>query len=1130
MGSKKMQRIEDLVKTLEETMNSDLSDYHTTKTMREILNQLSSKDVQHYIDINNKEDILMRLIKLYNKKSEKSIAISDIQNIQKPFEQIITTLIKAGANPYQKVDGQSPFELLHDDSNLKGTVTALIEQLDIKKSEEESSLSVQFKIEHLKALRGGMKKDGYTALIAALEHLKNNINLMKGITTRYFISDTQQVGKNIDKEMIEDVIRYLQYIDHKTKLNLQNAKPITYKEYLHSLGIEEKSYASQNAILLLDTLALYAVQEEKRQTSQITTPSIDLSLDKHEKLQDQKSTPINHSIHAILDYDLENPEHSKVNFHDLVKQFDDHLSMIKNSKNHDNPTIKKDIEKARRKILDVYAQIFTAIASEEFGKIEINDLRQVKYFESKIKPLTLLSGNFATDVALQILNESNIDKRNIIIERYIELADKLTREGDFFSANAIFAGLKDPKCHALYKNNYGFFMLSDEACKKLSNLEKLYGGKIPERILLEEKMKSFNGPKLPSLDKLSNTIATSYIGSLDTKSMALERKKDEWKLLQGDVKKIDEANFVEIKRILKDLHLNRSKLVKDEKTLETIKVLEREINHLLSIRGMSLLNIEEKLTDPNNNKPYPVMTTYDPNYNAETDMIINNIINNFLQANPIKKEKLNDIITPLEVDILELKKLIAEEEEKNLQAAKNLYNQLYLKSDKVQPVNHDFNSIFDTHNIELLDYKKLNAVKETLDTANNMLNNKLSFVILNGKEATKEFIQNFSNQIKPVISELGKEGEILNNHLNAKLNEIDNIDFTKLDQKDRLKLYQDISNPIDNFVQDVIKRYNVKLKYVQSLSNQYLEQIRNNVQQKLTRKIPSFQKLLDYQEELKNRIKDEPDDEVVKLRLDELNKVISNLIDMHLNEKNVKIEEILDYLQISSGQDELTQHHSKSNVKGWKNPRTTAVKLLDNVYHDLIDCYKKESELLEAKMNSYEALQALNHYCHSLGSRDNKLDKNKYKSLTAILQQITAMTNVNQKITHLEKSPEMHKELTKHHWDLKGLLKTMTAEETQAITLINNYHNALIKEAKISNQKRNPPKPLPKFPPAKSARTTTAPDSPHLNDVSTSMFHVEEHHTRDEERERKLNLHQEGEEGEGEGEGEGRREPPHPHQ
>ena len=281
---------------------------------------------------------------------------------------------------------------------------------------------------------------------------------------------------------------------------------------------------------------------------------------------------------AVANYSSQTSEDNKKDFQTLVSEFDTALSNLQRGDWQLNSALVNEVKAIEAIIVETYATTLTSIATEEFNQFwdDLQKLKKVKDLGAAQKGVTDLSKDIATSVTYQIFKEDDQRKRIMLIERFVNLIDKLTTNGDFFTANAIFQGINTKEVGVLFKNDLGTYAendlgisaLSREAAGKFHEMGLLYGVVAIERKLTEQKMVEFKGPKLPDLSMIGFSIETKYEGSSKQLSAAKITVEERIKNLKNhNLGKVNDIDAVEIRFLLESLH----KLKSQRKNLGELK-------------------------------------------------------------------------------------------------------------------------------------------------------------------------------------------------------------------------------------------------------------------------------------------------------------------------------------------------------------------------------------------------------------------------------------------------------------------------------------------------------------------------------------------------------------------------------
>jgi len=405
--------------------------------------------------------------------------------------------------------------------------------------------------EHIKALQAGNVESNKNNLKITLEYLKKHPELITA-------TEIDGYGVNYKTETISKKLPITPELINQAILVVG--------------GHQYKNYEMATVNALLDQLTREAhahirskkIEIQKREQEHLNASTLPTS----PALPASPASPpptLDDAIKAIHNYLAKSPG-EKSQFMDLVKCFDRHIYTVRAEH------MTGEIREIQEKILEIYAHTFTAVARAEYEKFNIDHLKRLKDFDSQTSNITGLSGDIAKSVMLQVVYEEDDHIRKGVIERYILLADKLTKEGNFFSANGIYQGLAMPECSRLYKNNSGI-NLTEIPVKKLIELQSLYGGRASDKNHLIELMTKCNGSTLPVLDKLKFDIETKYAGSMDKLTNEKNSLEKEWVNLKNKQAEEVTISAMELKikeyaeRIQEQSHKNLAKVGDDYKQI-----------------------------------------------------------------------------------------------------------------------------------------------------------------------------------------------------------------------------------------------------------------------------------------------------------------------------------------------------------------------------------------------------------------------------------------------------------------------------------------------------------------------------------------------------------------------------------
>lgn len=185
------------------------------------------------------------------------------------------------------------------------------------------------------------------------------------------------------------------------------------------------------------------------------------------------------------------------------------------------------IEGINLKIQEVFANVLSAQASASFAALNVEELNLLSWSQATSFRRVADVLNLQTDYArFMILTAETATMRTLQIERWIAIADRLTQEQNYFSADALFCALTQSDIERLYITHDEVILLSDEACARLAMLKATYTKKA---YLLQEIVYPAEGPKMANLIKIIGPVKAYLEGKL----MQLESHKEQLKQRTG---------------------------------------------------------------------------------------------------------------------------------------------------------------------------------------------------------------------------------------------------------------------------------------------------------------------------------------------------------------------------------------------------------------------------------------------------------------------------------------------------------------------------------------------------------------------------------------------------------------------
>jgi len=139
-------------------------------------------------------------------------------------------------------------------------------------------------------------------------------------------------------------------------------------------------------------------------------------------------------------------------------------------------------------------------------------------------------------VKSDILSREKIAERNLSAERWIFIADYLTKQGDFFSAQSITQAFSFIEVSKLYEDKGKMTGLSNDALAKLDYLQSIYKGDEIANKKLKGLIEATQGPKVANIDSITKSIELKQSGSLTILYIQKEKAKEELSVLQEERK------------------------------------------------------------------------------------------------------------------------------------------------------------------------------------------------------------------------------------------------------------------------------------------------------------------------------------------------------------------------------------------------------------------------------------------------------------------------------------------------------------------------------------------------------------------------------------------------------------------
>lgn len=233
---------------------------------------------------------------------------------------------------------------------------------------------------------------------------------------------------------------------------------------------------------------------------------------------------------SLLDQILHTMDSGNIrqNFFMQVSELDTELSKAATKL---TPERLQKLDKVNAKIIETLSDSFTQMAESAFQSLSPNDFDDFGNSASfkKINDLSLTMIEF---IAQSILIEADQSKRNILLERYIQLTMQLHEKGDYFSAYNVFSALELPEINRLYTTDSELLGLSQASVDKLKVLQSLYRPYVDPRANLRKHIEMHIGPRFRHIDVIQKKFSEleNKIESDETK--AISDLRDEIKSLQ----------------------------------------------------------------------------------------------------------------------------------------------------------------------------------------------------------------------------------------------------------------------------------------------------------------------------------------------------------------------------------------------------------------------------------------------------------------------------------------------------------------------------------------------------------------------------------------------------------------------
>lgn len=295
----------------------------------------------------------------------------------------------------------------------------------------------------------------------------------------------------------------------------------------------------------------------------------------------QAKTEIEIAIENLSDF-LNTPSEKRKEeeFLPLLKKFDEAMVNQENIKYlQSHPDLMMKAQQVNLAVIDVFAHTFSSMAktayestnSEKITNV-LNNTEIKNPMEEITKDLTDTYNLQSNAVIKHVLSQKNVDQSKLMIERYIALALKLTQEGNFYSASAIYSGLSESSVSRLIGSNEEG--LSESSQQILHTLKSIYDPFEAAKKNRSEFISSHVGPKMATIDAITNKYESGIKGNLEN----IKFKKINYETLLKLAKQIDELNIdkEKNKKEIDELIKEYQNIVKVSLSLDEFKKLDAD--------------------------------------------------------------------------------------------------------------------------------------------------------------------------------------------------------------------------------------------------------------------------------------------------------------------------------------------------------------------------------------------------------------------------------------------------------------------------------------------------------------------------------------------------------------------------
>ncbi|VVC74804.1 hypothetical protein AQUSIP_00760 [Aquicella siphonis] len=789
--------------------------------------------------------------------------------------------------------------------------------------------------------------------------------------------------------------------------------------------------------------------------------------------QSQTTSGIQDIIQQLESFLASPPDQRQGDMNALISQFDQALSRPETKQLlGSNPQLREKVAEMQGRIIDVYATTLTHAAETAFNTLKIEDVKKPGDIEDLAKHIAVASSNLSEGIKWKILSIEDPEIRRQTIERYIFIAEEMTKSGNFFGAQAIYSGLHMDGVYQLFRTDEGLYGLSPEASKAMEKLRGLYKGDISTDEILEAETTKFQGHKIPNINILMRRIGVCMAGHSDAMLFAYLNTEEKIKLIKqirepadSDVleeakKNLNDRDFASLKKDLAALQQKRaSKSTKEGPDAEMQAIIE-SLKDLLSERGLTLEDVDKALATKKG-KPLLILESSHSDYKKDEQEQIESILKGLLNDHPVvdldaTERKLSD-------HALSLKQQRNAQEQKNLKLVKEVYDQAYqpfgnaIDQAKVIPAVNPANFPELVENMKILNVKaELLALTKELESAITKSIDK------ENKDLYLEAIQNYLNGVGHIINQYPqgypKELDTVKKAFEEIVIEIKNPEF-KVTKSERIKLNSKASDPASQATQSLSRKLSDAAAKMLKASKSYTEAPREEAKQQLIAAAPAYAQLLEYQAELAERVKEIKDrnpgvkdddlrgnDKIINRRYEALKEVTAKMLNMHLCGKT---EDMMIYLHEQMTSSWLTTHHqAKINVREMKNQDTTVVALIKEVYGQLLtpDAELKVSPMEQARRDLTDKWIGLLEYRNSLQHDTSTIGIERQKFIFGVIGTLTLLSTTEEKYQYINRLLENKADnpiLQKRHKDATSLVSSVKHEEIKLVRVLEAYRDSI---------------------------------------------------------------------------------------